>query len=94
MAIGAVRGACELGLSVPADLSIAGFDDIQLASYITPSLTTVVQPKTEMARTAVRLLLERMAERSLPARRQVLLPTLVVRESSRACQLKGGVAGT
>lgn len=94
MAIGAVRGACEQGLSVPADLSIVGFDDIQLASYITPSLTTVVQPKAEMARAAIRLLMERMAERGLPVRRQVLSPTLVVRESSRACQDKGGVAGT
>ena len=86
MAIGAVRAACELGLSVPSDLSVVGFDDIQLASYITPSLTTVVQPKAEMACTAVQLLIERMADRSLPARRQVLSLALVVRESSRTPQ--------
>lgn len=84
MAIGAVRAACELGLNVPEDVSFVGFDDIQLASYITPPLTTVVQPKAGMARTAVQLLFERMADRSLPARRHVLSPTLVTRASSRA----------
>lgn len=84
MAIGAVRAACELGFSVPEDVSVVGFDDIQLASYVTPPLTTVVQPKAGMARTAVHLLFERMADRSLPVRRQVLSPALVARASSRA----------
>lgn len=83
MAIGVVRAASERGINVPTDLSVVGFDDIQLASYITPSLTTVVQPKAEMARTAVQLLVERMTDRSLSARRRVLSPMLVVRESSQ-----------
>ena len=84
MAIGVRRAAAEIGLQVPEDLSVVGFDDIQLASFTTPSLTTVAQPKAEMGRQAVRLLLGRMADRNAPAIRLVLLPDLVMRESSAA----------
>ena len=54
MAIGAVQEATALGLRVPDDLSVVGFDGIDAASWTQPPLTTVEQPIAEIARTAVR----------------------------------------
>jgi LacI family transcriptional regulator len=82
MAIGALRAVSQLGLSVPENIAIVGFDDIQLASYITPSLTTVSQPKQEIGQLAVRLLFERMRDPSLPPRHNILPTQLIIRESS------------
>src|SRR5262249_11958001 len=62
IAIGAVRAARARGLRVPEDLSIVGFDDVELATIVTPALTTVRQPLAEMGRTAVSLLV-RLLER-------------------------------
>lgn len=59
MAIGALRALDELGLQVPQQVSVVGFDDIHLAGYIRPGLTTIHQQITEMGRHAARLLLER-----------------------------------
>ncbi len=58
MAIGALRAARELGLRVPADLSIVGFDDLDVAQYTDPPLTTVHQPNRAKGEEAVRLLLD------------------------------------
>jgi len=82
MALGALRAAAETGRRVPEDLAVVGFDDIELASYTTPRLTTVAQPKVEMGRRAVKLLIERFADKTLAPRKEVLLPQLIVRESS------------
>jgi LacI family transcriptional regulator len=82
MAIGALRAAAQLGLRAPEDIAIVGFDDIQLASYTTPSLTTVVQPKQEIGQLAVKLLFERMSDPSLPPRHTILSTQLIIRESS------------
>ena len=60
-ALGALRAAALRGLRVPEDLSIAGFDDLFVASYTTPSLTTVRQPKKEMGSRAMSILLELLA---------------------------------
>lgn len=57
MAIGALRAARELGLRVPSDLSIVGFDDLDLAQYTDPPLTTVSQPNRQKGEEAVRLVL-------------------------------------
>lgn len=57
MAIGAIRAVKESGLEIPRDISIVGFDDIQLAEYITPSLTTVNHPKYEWGEIAAKVLL-------------------------------------
>jgi LacI family transcriptional regulator len=57
MAVGAVRAARERGLSVPADLSVVGFDDIDLAALTDPPLTTVHQPIRHKGVDAVELLL-------------------------------------
>jgi len=82
MAIGAMRAATQLGLRVPENIAIVGFDDIQLASYTNPSLTTVAQPKQEIGQLAVKLLFERMSDPSLPPRHTILSTQLIIRESS------------
>jgi len=77
LAIGVLDAAAERGIAVPADLSVAGFDDIPAAATITPALTTVRQPHHRKGAEAVRLLLA-----DDPAQ-NVLLPTeLVVRAST------------
>lgn len=83
-AIGAIRALTEEGLSVPGDVSIVGFDDIQTAAYSTPSLTTVRQPLYEMGKRGARLLLERIANPGATelAAEVVMQPELVVREST------------
>lgn len=83
MAIGALHAAAQLGLNVPENVAIVGFDDIELASYTTPSLTTVAQPKQEIGQLAVKLIFERMGNPSLPPRHNILSTRLVIRESSR-----------
>ena len=81
MAIGAVHAALEAGLGVPQDISVVGFDDIDLSSMVFPPLTTVHQPRREMGRESVRLLLERIEE-SNPVKNLLLNPTLVERSST------------
>jgi LacI family transcriptional regulator len=82
-AIGAIRALKDAGLSVPGNVSVVGFDDIQSAAYSTPSLTTVRQPLLEMGRRGAQVLLERIAnsEKEFPAE-IVMAPELVVREST------------
>ena len=57
MAIGAIRRFKAAGLSTPADISVAGFDDIDFARFADPPLTTVAQPMEELGRTAMSVLL-------------------------------------
>src|SRR5690606_8001724 len=82
MAIGALSAAKAMGFRVPEDVSVVGFDDIYLAAYSNPPLTTVRQPKYEMGRLATKLLLERMQDPDLPPRTPLLDTELVVRASS------------
>ncbi len=77
LAFGAIEAAKEMGLSVPEDLSVAGFDDVPEAAAATPPLTTIRQPHQRKGSEAVRLLLEG------PEAQSVLLPIeLVVRAST------------
>lgn len=80
-AIGAIRGFLDAGLRVPEDVSVIGFDDIQVASFFNPSLTTIRQPLQQMGRTAGRVLLETLAGGALPER-VVVEPELIVRAST------------
>lgn len=83
MAIGAIRAASDLGLSVPQDLSIVGFDDIALAAYLTPALTTVHQPIKEMGDAITQHLFTAFAAKGTNAyQRIVFQPVLTVRQSS------------
>ena len=83
MAIGAMKAAAELGIAVPGDVSIAGFDDIKIAGYLHPALTTVHQPYEEIACQAVELLLEMIRDRAIPqpAPHLTIAPELVKRDS-------------
>ena len=61
VALGAMRAARTAGLQVPQELSIVGFDDIDLAPFFEPALTTVAQPKRQMGEKAVQMILELLA---------------------------------
>lgn len=97
MALGVLAAAQRLGLAVPGDLSIAGFDDSPAARLVWPPLTTVRQPKNEMARVAVEMLIA--ANRSdAPAvtedrLHRVLPHELVVRDSTTTPMARAGGHG-
>ncbi|MCG3207942.1 MAG: Ribose operon repressor [Anaerolineae bacterium] len=81
-AVGAVSAAVALGLRVPQDVSVVGFDDVPLASFANPPLTTIHQPSHEMGALAAEILLGRLQNRELPPRRKLLETRLVVRQST------------
>ena len=81
VALGAIGALREAGRRVPDDVSLVGFDDIPLAAYFDPPLTTVRLPAFELGQAAGRALLERISHHSIPTR--TLLPTeLIVRGST------------
>ena len=82
LAIGAARAARARGLSLPADLSIVGFDDTSDASIVFPPLTTVRQPLAELGRMAVTLLAQQLAGQLFEPLHVELATRLVVREST------------
>lgn len=83
MALGALRAAAEASCLVPKDLAIVGYDDIEIARFTNPPLTTIAQPKKEIGTQAVNLLVERMSQKSRPPSRLVLEPELIVRRSTQ-----------
>jgi len=88
-ALGVLDAARSLGLQVPRDLSVVGYDDLQLAEWSSPALTTVHQPLTQMAEEAARLVI-RMSEEELESIPRMDLATrLVVRESTAAVRQPG-----
>ncbi|MDE3090130.1 MAG: LacI family DNA-binding transcriptional regulator [Chloroflexota bacterium] len=81
-AIGALSALKHHGRRVPADVSLVGFDDIPFAAYVDPPLTTIHQPKDEMGRLAMRMLLDLLDGKSVT---NVMVPgKLIERESTRA----------
>jgi LacI family transcriptional regulator len=89
MAIGAMEELRRRGMRVPEDVAVVGFDDIDLAAFVDPPLTTVAQPKAEMGRLAADRLLD-MIETGAPPKNRIvtLTPALVVRLS---CGARAGV---
>lgn len=83
-AIGALRYLIEKGYKVPEDIAIVGYDDITVASMVTPPLTTVRQPVMELARIATRILLERISrkEEAYISRSVVMKSELIIRKST------------
>ncbi len=81
MAIGAICAASQKRLRIPQDVAIVGCDDIALASFTNPSLTTVAQPKHEMGAAAVEMLVERIGDKGKPPTRKLLPTELVLRDS-------------
>ncbi|WP_162529910.1 LacI family DNA-binding transcriptional regulator [Nocardioides caldifontis] len=83
IAFGAIDAAKSLGLEVPRDVSVVGFDDVPMASWEVFQLTTVRQPLDEMARAAARLLVERLEyDGDLGEGRERLFATSLVRRST------------
>jgi LacI family transcriptional regulator len=82
IAIGAMQAARARGLSVPEDLSVVGFDDVEHATIVTPALTTVRQPLAEMGRTAVSLLNRLLEGQRFETLHTELATRLVVRDST------------
>ena len=85
LAIGALHTAHRRGLAVPDDLSITGFDDIAMAGFTVPALTTVHMPTVEMVGAALGIVIESLEEtsRAVPAEaRLTVQPSLIIREST------------
>jgi LacI family transcriptional regulator len=78
---GVMEVAQSLGLRIPDDLALAGFEDFRWAQFVKPGLTVVRQPGEEMGRRAAQMLFERLAGKKGPPQRVVLESELVIRES-------------
>lgn len=81
-AIGAIRAIRDNGLRVPEDISVVGFDDIQIASFYNPSLTSIRQPLHQMGVAAARMLLQRIRGSAEVPHDLPVLPELIIREST------------
>lgn len=81
-AIGAMRAFQEAGRRIPEDISVVGFDDVSLASFTIPTLTTVRQPLLKMGRIAAETLIDRIEERTAFRAEIAVEPELVVRAST------------
>lgn len=98
-ALGIMMAAKEFGVSIPGDMALVGIDDIACASQTVPPLTTVAQPKQQIASEVVRILTEASSESGGHVRRQVLLqPAMTLRAStmefgSRAPAYAGAASG-
>jgi LacI family transcriptional regulator len=84
MAIGALRAAAELGIDVPGALAVVGFDDIDLAQFVHPPLSSVSQRTRALGNITATCLLARIAEPGRAPQRHRIAPVLNVRASSRA----------
>jgi LacI family transcriptional regulator/LacI family repressor for deo operon, udp, cdd, tsx, nupC, and nupG len=80
VAVGVLVGCRELGIAVPEQLSVVGYDDVELARYVTPPLTTIHQPKLRMGMIAMQMLLDILDGQ--PVQDQFLPVDLVVRAST------------
>ncbi|GIF89572.1 LacI family transcriptional regulator [Catellatospora chokoriensis] len=84
IAAGALHGLLARGLRVPHDVALVGMDDTELAQMSFPQISSVSLGSAERGRLAARLLVERIADPTLPARREQVAPHLVIRASSQA----------
>ena len=82
MTLGAIRALHEHGRSVPDDISVISFDNADLAAFTVPSLTTVSFDFNEQDATAVKYLIEILKNPNMKLHQRILLPDLIVREST------------
>jgi DNA-binding LacI/PurR family transcriptional regulator len=82
LAIGAIRAVRDAGLRIPEDISLLGYDDISMAKYLVPRLTTVSKDITSLGRTAVTLLLARIQQPDRPHHTEQRPARLIIREST------------
>lgn len=83
LALGAMQAIQKKNFSIPDDFSVIGFNDIELASFVYPPLTTIRQPILEMGNLAVKMLLKIITDKEFNQRRVVLQPKLIIRESCK-----------
>jgi LacI family transcriptional regulator len=85
LALGLMRGLIKRGISIPGDMALVGYDDVEFASVLATPLTSIRQPKYELGRVAAELLLDE-ANNPTSHRHQHIMyqPELIVRESSRS----------
>lgn len=86
MALGAYETAKELGIKIPDDVAIVGFDDIYLSQFLTPRLTTIHVPIHELGRRAVKYLLETVSKKKSKKIRLEVLPTELIIGGSCGCR--------
>ena len=89
LALGVMQGAREMGMTIPEQLSVVGFDDMAISSYINPSLTTIRQPAYEMGQIGVQVLLSQIRDRNHKPVHRILPTNLVVRESTAGLPKEG-----
>lgn len=83
LALGAIKACSDLGLQIPKDVAIIGFDDILLAQLITPALTTLRQPQEQIARDSLNLLIDRIKNKKVSKPRKLIYDAeLIIRESA------------
>ena len=83
LALGAMQAIQKKNFHIPEDFSVVGFNDIELASFVYPALTTIRQPMLEMGELAVKMLLRIIEEGEFNQRRVILQPKLIIRESCK-----------
>jgi DNA-binding LacI/PurR family transcriptional regulator len=88
-ALGVYHAAASLGLRIPDDLSVVGFDDLPKAKWMVPPLTTIRQPLKAMGAAAAQMIVALAAGETLPRQRVELATDLVVRESTAPPRLNG-----
>ncbi|QIA65335.1 substrate-binding domain-containing protein [Vibrio astriarenae] len=87
MTLGAIKAAQEMGLRIPEDLSVVGFDDLLFSQYCSPSITTIKQPQKLIGETAMKVLIKVLNKEQAP--RETVIPTqLLVRGSSTVAPQK------
>lgn len=81
MAVGCIKALHELNISVPKDISVVGFDDLEIAEHFTPKITTVRQPFYQIGEKAAELLIEKLNSESKDVKGVIFVGELVIRES-------------
>lgn len=80
-AVGVLSGLTARGYDLPHDFSVIGFDDVPQATYVSPALTTIRQPRTAIGRQAMSLLIKSLSDRPTERQEILLMPDLIVRGS-------------
>ena len=81
LAIGAIKGLYEVGVKVPDDISIIGFDDLEVSRYLIPGLTTIIQDISEKGEKAIQLLLNNIQDSEI-TKREIIIPVRIVARDS------------
>jgi LacI family transcriptional regulator len=83
LALGLMRGLMKQGISIPRDIALVGYDDVEFSSMLSIPLTSIQQPKYELGRTAAELFLDEVNNPTTHQHKHIVYqPKLIVRESS------------